>query len=81
MPAIEVALGRFREVRALEREVQSLEEQLETRRIVDRAKGILMDRHGMSENEAFGFIQRTAMNQRVKLKVVAQQIIDGTLTP
>ena len=81
VPAIEVALARYAQLRALEGEVQSLEEQLETRKVVDRAKGLLMDRHGMSENEAFTFIQRTAMSQRVRMKAVAQQVVEGSLTP
>ena len=81
IPAIEVALGRHREMRALEDEVSSLEEQLETRRLVDRAKGILMDDHGMKEADAFGFIQKTAMQQRLTMKVIAQRVIDRELTP
>ena len=81
IPAIEVALGRFREMKSLESEVKGLEEQLETRKVVDRAKGMLMDQHGMSENDAFSFIQKTAMQQRVKTKVIAQQIIDGEISP
>ena len=81
IPAIEVALGRFREVQALESEVHSLEEQLETRRVVDRAKGILMDRHGLREGDAFSFIQKTAMRERVTMRVIAQRIIDGELAP
>ena len=81
IPAIEVALGRFAEVKALEREVQSLEEQLETRKLVDRAKGQLMDRHGLNESDAFSFIQKTAMRQRVTMKQVAEQIIAGDLVP
>jgi two-component system, response regulator PdtaR len=81
IPAIEVALGRFAEVKALEREVQSLEQQLETRKLVDRAKGQLMDRHGLSEADAFDFIQKTAMRQRVTMKQVAEQIIDEKLVP
>ncbi|MEY2566574.1 MAG: two-component system, response regulator PdtaR [Actinomycetota bacterium] len=81
IPAIEVALGRFREMKSLESEVKGLEEQLETRKVVDRAKGMLMDQHGLSENDAFSFIQKTAMQQRVKTKVIAQQIIDGEITP
>lgn len=81
IPAIEVALGRFREVQALESEVHSLEEQLETRRVVDRAKGILMDRHSLREADAFSFIQKTAMRERVTMRVVAQRIIDGDLVP
>src|SRR3954465_4823549 len=60
LPAVEVALGRFREMQALDDEVESLQEQLETRRAVDRAKGILMDKHGMKEADSFAFIQKTA---------------------
>ena len=81
VPAIEVALGRFAEMQALTAEVRGLEEQLETRKIVDRAKGILMDRHGMAESEAFTFIQRGAMSARQTMQQVAQRVIDGTLVP
>ena len=81
IPAVEVALGRFKEVKALEAEVRGLEEQLETRRLVDRAKGILMDEHSLAEGAAFSFIQRNAMRQRVTMRVVASQVIDGTLRP
>jgi two-component system, response regulator PdtaR len=81
MPAIEVALGRFSEIRALEHEVKSLEDQMETRKVVDRAKGIVMDRHHYSEAAAFSFIQKTAMRERVTMKEIAQRIIDGTLVP
>jgi AmiR/NasT family two-component response regulator len=81
LPAIEVALGRFKEMKALHDQATSLEEQLESRKLVDRAKGRLMDDHGMTEGAAFSFIQKTAMQQRVKTKVIAQQLIDGELTP
>ncbi len=81
IPAVEVALGRFREMQALEQEVKGLEDQLATRRIVDRAKGILMDRHAMSESDSFSFIQKTAMSERTTMKLVAQRVIDGELTP
>ncbi len=81
VPAIEVALGRFAEMQALTAEVRGLEEQLETRKIVDRAKGILMDRHGMAESEAFTFIQRGAMSARQTMQQVAQRVIDGSLVP
>ena len=81
IPAVEVALGRFKEVKALEAEVRGLEEQLETRRVVDRAKGILMDEHTLAEAAAFSFIQRNAMRQRVTMRVVASQVIDGALRP
>jgi len=88
VPAIEVALARFEEYRAIEqeharlsKEVASLEDKLETRRVVDRAKGVLMDSHGMSEKDAFSFIQRMAMDRRTPMRQVAQAIIDGTLSP
>jgi len=81
LPAIEVALGRYRETKALEQEVQGLEEQLQTRRIVDRAKGMLMDNHGMSESEAFSFIQKQAMHERKKMMTIAQSILDGAIKP
>ncbi len=67
--------------RRLYEHTASLEEQLETRKIVDRAKGRLMDAHGLSEQDAFTFIQRTAMAQRLTMRVVGQQIIAGELVP
>ena len=88
VPAIEVALARFEEFRAIEEEharlsdeVASLEDKLATQQIVNRAKGILMDDHGMSEADAFSFIQRTAMSRRARMREVAQEILDGTLSP
>lgn len=81
VPALEVALGRFQEMRALHEQAESLEEQLDTRKVVDRAKGQLMDRQKMSEADAFSFIQKTAMARRHTMKRVAQDIIDGALTP
>jgi len=81
IPAIEVALGRFKEMRALEQEVQAAEDRLETRKVIDRAKGILMDRHGMKEQDAFSWLQRRAMSERVKLKDVGERVIAGDLKP
>jgi response regulator NasT len=81
VPAIELAIGRFRELTALADEVRGLEEQLETRKVVDRAKGILMDRHGLSEQDAFSFIQKRAMTERTKMKSIADQVVAGTLAP
>jgi AmiR/NasT family two-component response regulator len=81
IPAIEVAIGRFREMKALHEQAQSLEDQLETRKVVDRAKGQLMDRHKLSENEAFSFIQRTAMQERLTMKAVSERIISGDVSP
>jgi two-component system, response regulator PdtaR len=81
VPAVEVALGRFRELRALADQTASLEEQLETRKIVDRAKGKLMDEFGLNESSAFTFIQRKAMSERVTMRDVSQRIIDGEVKP
>ena len=74
-PAIEVALARFSEFRALEKEVADLQETLETRKLVDRAKGILMDTQGLSEADAFRKIQKMSMNTRKPMKEIAEAII------
>ncbi len=81
IPAIEVAIGRFRDMRALQDQTQNLEDQLETRKIVDRAKGKLMDGFSMAEGDAFAFIQRTAMADRMTMKAVSEKILAGELTP
>jgi response regulator NasT len=81
IPAMELAIGRFRELAALSAEVKNLEEQLETRKLVDRAKGILMDRYGLTEAEAFSFVQKRAMSDRTKMRVVAERVIAGDLAP
>jgi AmiR/NasT family two-component response regulator len=81
IPAVEVALGRFHEMKALADENLSLADQLETRKVVDRAKGKLMDNHDMSEADAFRFLQKTAMDTRSTLKQVAQDVINGSLQP
>ncbi len=81
IPAIEVAVGRFKELMALNGEVDALGEQLESRKVIDRAKGLLIDTHGLSEADAFGFIQRAAMNHRSTMKVVAERILSGELRP
>ena len=75
VPAIEVARARFAEMTALDGEVRTLEERLETRKIVEQAKGRLMEQQGLTEAEAFRWIQRTAMNQRTSMKALAQAII------
>jgi response regulator NasT len=74
-PAIEVALARFAEFRELENEVDTLQDQLETRKLVDRAKGILMDTQGLSEADAFRRIQKMSMNTRKSMKEISQAII------
>ena len=81
IPAVEVAIGRFREMRALAEQAQSLEEQLETRKLVDRAKGRLMDEHHLAEADAFAFVQKTAMRERLTMKAVAERVLAGELAP
>ncbi|MEJ7723127.1 MAG: response regulator [Ilumatobacteraceae bacterium] len=81
VPAIEVAIGRFGELRSLTGEIDALGEQLENRKIVERAKGVLMDQHQMSEQEAFTYIQREAMKNRRKMRDVADHVLDGSLQP
>jgi response regulator NasT len=77
VPAVELAMSRFAELQALEAEVAGLTEQLATRKVVDRAKGLLMSKNGMTEPEAFRWIQRTAMDRRTTMKVVAEAVIDS----
>ena len=81
VPQIEVALGRHREIVALSKEVKGLEQQIETRRTVDRAKGILMDECGLKEHEAFTWVQRTATRDRRTMNEIALQVIDQGLRP
>ena len=81
VPAIEVAIGRFRELRDLTGEIDALGEQLAARKLVDRAKAVLIDECAMSEGDAFSYIQRTAMSERVRMRDVADRIIDGELRP
>jgi response regulator NasT len=77
LPAIEMATARFAQITALEAEVQGLAERLETRKIVERAKGALMTAHGMTEPEAFRWIQRAAMDNRTTMRAVAEVILDS----
>jgi len=74
-PAIEVALARFQEFLEMQKQVEDLQDALETRKLVDRAKGILMDRQGLTEAEAFRKIQKMSMNNRKPMKEVAWAII------
>jgi two-component system, response regulator PdtaR len=80
-PAIDIALGRFAEMKALEEQVKDLTERLEVRKAVEQAKGVLMDESGMTESAAFSWIQHTAMDQRVRMDIVARRIIDEQLRP
>jgi AmiR/NasT family two-component response regulator len=75
VPAIEVALARFVEFQDMEKQVGDLQEALETRKFVDRAKGILMDTQGLTEAEAFRRIQKMSMNTRKPMKDVAEAVI------
>ncbi|SNR95420.1 response regulator receiver and ANTAR domain protein [Haloechinothrix alba] len=77
VPAVELAVSRFSELQALEAEVEGLNEKLETRKVVDRAKGLLMSEQSLSEPEAFRWIQRTAMDRRTTMKEVAEAVVEG----
>jgi response regulator NasT len=81
LPAIEMAIGRFGEMKALDEQVKSLEESLEVRKAVERAKGILMDELGWKENDSFSWIRSTAMRERVKMLDVAERVINDGLRP
>ena len=81
VPAIELAIARFAEMQALSGEVAALGAQLEIRKLVDRAKGILIDKYAMNENDAFTYIQKLAMTERVKMGEIAQRIISGEIHP
>ena len=77
IPAIEGALSRFAEITELEREVADLGERLETRKLVERAKGLLQARHAMTEPEAFSWMQRAAMDRRTSMKRVAEVVLES----
>ena len=81
VPAIEVALSRFTEITELEREVADLGDRLETRKLVERAKGLLQAKHGMTEPEAFTWMQRAAMDRRTSMKRVAEVVLESIDTP
>lgn len=75
LPAIEIAISRYKEMDELASEVSTLQEKLEARKLIDRAKGILMDKRGMTEQEAFRWIQLQSMNARKSMKEIAEAII------
>jgi AmiR/NasT family two-component response regulator len=77
LPAIEMATSRFAEIKALEAEVTGLRDRLEARKLIERAKGALMSGHGMSEPEAFRWIQRAAMDNRTSMRAVADVVLSG----
>lgn len=77
IPAVEMAIARWKEYRALAGETRDLAERLETRKLVERAKGVLMQELGLSESDAFKTLQRAAMERRVGLKQVAERVLEG----
>lgn len=81
VPAIEIAVSRFAELSALESEVATLADRLESRKAVDRAKGVLMTKYGMSEPDAFRWIQRAAMDHRLTMRQVADRIVSEVDEP
>ncbi len=75
VPAVEMAMARFDELITLESEVSDLHERLETRKLVDRAKGVLQYRHGLDEAAAYRWVQRTSMDRRLSMRQVAEQVL------
>ena len=81
LPAIEIAKGRYQQLASLADEVGDLTERLESRKQVERAKGVLIDRFGMNEADAFRFLQQAAMERRLSMREVADAILSGSVTP
>ena len=81
VPAIEIAISRHRQMKQLEKEVADVYERLETRKVIDRAKGILMKAMNLSEPESYSWIQRTAMDRRISMKAVAEAVINPDAMP
>ena len=81
VPAIELAVARFRELDVLAKEAESLSDRLETRKIIDRAKGKLMDEHSISEQDSFRFLQQSAMSRRTSMKKIALAVLNDGLVP
>ena len=81
VPAVEIARSRHRELRAMSEHAATLAERLDTRKVIDRAKGLLMDRDGMTEQSAFSYIQQLAMHTRQTMKTVAQGVLDDQGNP
>ena len=81
LPAVEIAVSRFAEARALESQLEHRDVQLAARKLIDRAKGMLQARHDLSEPAAFRWLQRAAMDQRRSMADVAQDVVDGRVAP
>ena len=77
LPAIQIASGRFKDLQGLEAEVGTLTDRLESRKVVERAKGLLQAREGMSEPDAFRWLQRTAMERRESMRAVASRVLES----
>ncbi len=75
LPTVELAMSKYQEITVLEQKIKDLQETLETRKIVERAKGILMETQGLNEAEAFKRMQRQSMNKRVSIRLVAEAVI------
>ena len=81
VPAMEIAMSRHRQMTSLEREISNLQDRLETRKLIDRAKGILMTALNLTEPQAFSWIQRAAMDRRMSMKEVALAVISPSAVP
>jgi response regulator NasT len=79
VPAVEMAVSRFAEIRALDTEIDTLRDRLEVRKLLDRAKGLLQSQHGLTEPEAFRWIQKTSMDRRLTMRKVAEAVIEGSM--
>jgi two-component system, response regulator PdtaR len=79
VPAVEMAVSRFAEIRALDAEIDTLRERLEVRKLLDRAKGLLQSEHGLTEPQAFRWIQKTSMDRRLTMRKVAEAVIEGSM--
>jgi two-component system, response regulator PdtaR len=79
VPAVEMAVSRFAEIRSLDTEIDTLRERLEVRKLLDRAKGVLQSELGLSEPEAFRWIQKTSMDRRLTMRKVAEAVIEGSM--
>mgnify|MGYP001397928819 CR=1 FL=1 len=78
VPSIELALGRFKEISGLKQETIMLRESLEARKLIDRAKGLLIDKYGLKESDAYRYLQKKAMEDRTTIKAVAEDILTDT---
>jgi response regulator NasT len=81
LPTIEMAISRFSEIVSLEAEVGDLQGRLETRKLIERAKGVLQDQHGLTEPDAFRWIQKTSMDRRSTMRMVAERVLAGVDVP